>query len=615
MVKHVPAVLTAKWPDVAVPRAVPVVAVVVAIVCAVPAPSLWNSAITLLLAATVAYPLALLARLTGIVSLASAPVALAGGVGAAYCSTVLGLPILVVLAVSAAGGALIGLLMSLPALRWSTLYTLVTTLAAVYIVVYLAARVGDAIGQSYGLTVTADEVFGVAVNSPQFMLAALGLLLVANVYLTVVLPRSQVGRDWQADRTSRHLAATLGVRHGRVLLASFMFTSALMALAAALSAYWIGFIEYQYYDVNMSIEYLTIVIVGGTASLWGPLAGSLVYVLLPAALAGLAFDLLGGSPTATQYGSNLGSTAFGALLIATLLMEPRGLAFLAERLRRTRSAAAPRAHPTPVPPDPTPDPTAETGGPALLTVRDLSVSYGAVGVLHGIDLRVAPGEIVGITGPAGSGKTSLLRALAGFTAAETVDVRATRMELDGVDLRPLPADRRARAGVAFVPERDKIVPSLSVRANLLLGVRSDRRSTATATERALDRFAELAPLLDKQAGLLSGGERQMLAIASAMVMDPRLLVIDELTLGLSPRKVEELVDVIHTLSADGLTVVVGEQDASVLGSLAGSVCLLRGDGTAVQGPAAELLDATALEAVLIGAAPVDATAPHPSRSA
>lgn len=328
-----------EWPGRAIPKQVWLTGVAALVLLLVLPLPLLNSTITVLLAAVIAYPLSLLARLTGIMSLAAAPLALIGGYGGAVLSKSLGLPFLVTLAGCAVLGAAFGLLMALPALRWNLLYTLVGTLAAVYIVNYLAGRFGEWIGEPYGLSFADDSIFGlISVSTPQFMFAALCILLLINLRIAFVLPRSNIGRDWLADAANTQFSASLGISHGTVLLKSFALTSSLICVGGCLQGYLVGIVQYESFDILMSIEFLAIIILGGLTSPWGPLLGAVLYVVLPTALGNVVSAILGGGATSSQYGANLGAAIFGALAIAVLLFEPRGLAFLLSRLYRLVSS-------------------------------------------------------------------------------------------------------------------------------------------------------------------------------------------------------------------------------------------------------------------------------------
>jgi branched-chain amino acid transport system ATP-binding protein len=203
---------------------------------------------------------------------------------------------------------------------------------------------------------------------------------------------------------------------------------------------------------------------------------------------------------------------------------------------------------------------------ALLQVDDLVAGYGGAPVLHGIDLGVAAGTITAVLGANGAGKTTLLRTLSGLLRPSS-----GRIVYDGVDIGGSRVERIARAGLAHVPENGGVITELTVHENLRLGGlwREDRRDTAAA----IDEVYELFPAIDarrKAVGeALSGGERQMLAIGRALVARPRMLLLDEPSLGLAPRVTTQIMTMLrHLCDTRGLTVLIVEQNTRAALSVA-----------------------------------------------
>ncbi len=205
---------------------------------------------------------------------------------------------------------------------------------------------------------------------------------------------------------------------------------------------------------------------------------------------------------------------------------------------------------------------------ALLQVRNLCAWRGAAPVLHGVDLEIAAGEAVAIVGPNGAGKSSLVMAIAGHLRS-TGDI-----VLDGDDLHGMPAHRRARLGIGLCPEGRRMFPAMSVADSLLVAsVTADRR----LMRELLSLFPELQRRLDAPAWQLSGGEQQMLALARALMGRPRLLLLDEPFLGLSPAAGERLAEAMHGIARQGISLLLAEQDAQRAESLCGrSIFLDRG---------------------------------------
>lgn len=196
---------------------------------------------------------------------------------------------------------------------------------------------------------------------------------------------------------------------------------------------------------------------------------------------------------------------------------------------------------------------------SLLQVHDLAVQYGAVAALQGVSVEVDRGEIVALIGPNGAGKTSLLAAVAGM-----VRPRAGRVFLDGQDLAGMAIQRIVRAGVALVPENREIFAKLTVLENLLIGAstRGDRDVIGQDVARIGELFPALPNLFPRPAGLLSGGEQQMLAIGRALMSRPRLLMLDEPSLGLAPAVTDAVFAAIRALKARGVAILLVEQNAA-----------------------------------------------------
>jgi len=246
-------------------------------------------------------------------------------------------------------------------------------------------------------------------------------------------------------------------------------------------------------------------------------------------------------------------------------------------------------------------------GPVLLACDRVDVAYGPVQVLFGVDLRVHEGEIIALLGTNGAGKSTLLRAVTGLTPP-----RAGTIHLDGADITGLDPAAVAARGVSFMPGGRAIFPGLSVAENLELAGWLDRDHARrhAATERVLELFPALRARTGDRAALLSGGQQQMLALAQALLTKPRLLLIDELSLGLAPVVVAELIDVVRRLRADeGVTVVLVEQSVNVALELADRAVFMEKGEVRFSGPAADLAGRTdLLRSVFIGG---DGTRPAP----
>jgi branched-chain amino acid transport system ATP-binding protein len=221
----------------------------------------------------------------------------------------------------------------------------------------------------------------------------------------------------------------------------------------------------------------------------------------------------------------------------------------------------------------------------LLELRDVEARYGAVKALHGVSLEVGDGEVVALLGANGAGKTTTLRAVSGTVR------RAGEIVFDGCSLAKSSPDAVARLGVAHVPEGRGLFGELSVWENLRMGayLRRGRNALNAEAPRVLGYFPRLAERRHQQAGTLSGGEQQMLALARALVSRPRLLMLDEPSLGLAPTVAIELFRIVHRLNEEeGLTVLLVEQNATAALELSSRAYVLEVGRVAVAGSSSEL---------------------------
>jgi branched-chain amino acid transport system ATP-binding protein len=218
----------------------------------------------------------------------------------------------------------------------------------------------------------------------------------------------------------------------------------------------------------------------------------------------------------------------------------------------------------------------------LLAVRDLDAFYGDFQALFGVSLEVAAGETVAVIGANGAGKSTFLKAVAGV-----LPVAQAAVELDGAAVGGRSAHEMVDRGIALVPEGRRIFPSLTVEENLLIGAYRGRPGTWTL-RRVWDLFPRLAERRRQPGTNLSGGEQQMLAIGRGLMTNPRLLLIDEISLGLAPAMVKHLYDVLATVTTEGMTTVVVEQDVSQVLRIAQRVFCFRKGTVSLAGRPDEL---------------------------
>ena len=236
----------------------------------------------------------------------------------------------------------------------------------------------------------------------------------------------------------------------------------------------------------------------------------------------------------------------------------------------------------------------------LLEVRDLRVSYGHVEAVRGISLSVSAGEIVALIGPNGAGKSSALNAIAGLLRPASGSVR-----LEGRELAGAPSHAAVAAGVVLVPEGRAILHRMSVRENLVIGAEArpwpgGRDEAGSAIEAQLKRFPLLQRRLEAPAGALSGGEQQMLAIARGLLARPRILLLDEPSMGLAPLLVRQIFEIIREIHSEGATILLVEQNARMALQISQQAYVLERGEVALQGPAQELARDPRLQAAYLG---------------
>ena len=223
---------------------------------------------------------------------------------------------------------------------------------------------------------------------------------------------------------------------------------------------------------------------------------------------------------------------------------------------------------------------------SLLALEQLQVAYGGIRAVKGIDLHVEPGELVCLIGANGAGKTTTLRAVTGL-----VKPAAGRIVFDGKDITGRRVHEIARLGLALVPEGRGVFPQLTIEENLAMGAypRADAAEVAADIERAYALFARLKERRRQTAGTLSGGEQQMLAISRALMSRPRLLLLDEPSMGLAPLMVEKIFDVVRAIAAEGMTLLLVEQNARLALEVSHRGYVLEGGLATISGEASSLL--------------------------
>ena len=233
----------------------------------------------------------------------------------------------------------------------------------------------------------------------------------------------------------------------------------------------------------------------------------------------------------------------------------------------------------------------------LLEMKDISVNYGKVSAVRNLSLSVPNGGIVTIIGGNGAGKTTTLRAMSGM-----VPLVGGEIHFDGQRVDGLSSDKVVAKGIAHVPEGRRIFPDMTVEENLRTGafLRRDKKAVETDLEQVFSRFPRLKERHRQMAKTMSGGEQQMLAIGRALMTAPKLLLMDEPSMGLAPVIVEEIAQIVEEINAQGLSVVLVEQNAELALELADHAYVLETGNLALEGPANELHDNDHVRAAYLG---------------
>ncbi|MGH3458660.1 ABC transporter ATP-binding protein [Aeromicrobium sp.] len=238
----------------------------------------------------------------------------------------------------------------------------------------------------------------------------------------------------------------------------------------------------------------------------------------------------------------------------------------------------------------------------MLTVSGLTTSYGGSSrVLDEVDLTASDGEVVAVLGSNGAGKSTLLRAISGTLALHRGIIRSGEITIDGERIDGRPPATVMRTGVVQAPEGRQIFTRMSVEDNLRVGgITISRETRAAAMDRVFDLFPILAERRSQRGGLLSGGEQQMLAIGRALMSEPRLLLLDEPSLGLAPRLIEHIAEIITTINEQGTTVVLVEQNAAMALSVSNRAVVLEVGRVAMSGPSDELSESDEIRRLYLG---------------
>ena len=476
-------------------------------------------------------------------------------------------------------GALAGVVVGLPSLRASGLLPAAATLA------FALAASGYLFDPNQFSWIPDGEVVparALGVWNIASPLGAYELSLIVSVLCLVGLVgirASALGRAIRAVRENDLSAQSYTVSPGRAKLTAYAISGGLASVAGCLLVVISQHFDAATYAPEESLTIFTASVVGGVGSLLGVLLG--------------AFYLNGSRWLLTGYWQLL-PTAVGVLVV--LMVFPGGFSSLLygwrDRIARRRAErlGVPLLGPATATPVDTivTTPPAAAPADALLDARNVRVAFNGVEILFGVDLHVRRGEILALLGTNGAGKSTLLHALCGTAAMSTGEVR-----FDVHDLERRPAPEIAELGIAQMPGGKAVFESLTVEENLRIAgwlTRRDGKELRRRTEEQIRRFPVLSQRLGEPAANLSGGQQQMLGLAMVLQTRPSLLLIDELSLGLSPIAVEGLVEELGALRDDGTTIVVVEQSVDVALQLADRAYFLERGAVRFEGPTAELAE-------------------------
>ncbi|HVW79967.1 MAG TPA: ATP-binding cassette domain-containing protein [Mycobacteriales bacterium] len=530
--------------------------------------------------AIVALSLTLLTGWAGQVSLGQFGIAGIGAAVAGGLATRADADFFVTLLVAGLVGALVAALIGIPALRVPGLFLAIVTLAfaeVVATVVLNTSYFGWMLPKD-GQTIQRPILFGRfdTTSDRAFYYLCLAVLVVF-IASALTLRRTRSGRVFVAQRDNVREAQALGINAARTKIAAFALSGAMAAVGGALFAYQVGAVDSTTFPIDLSLSVFVFAVVGGIASPYGAVCGAVFYQVLNF-FGSSIFGFLDhvGLHSVVGVIDELGISG-GVLLVLSFF--PGGIAstgtavrdrflrqvalrrgielpsLLADRAEAEHVTEAHRFH------------IDEPADGALLVCRDLDVGYDGVQVLFGVDMHIRRGEILALLGTNGAGKSTLLRAISGLTMPSQGTIT-----FDGRDITRISPVERARGGISQVPGGKGIFPTVTVADHFRAArwirtkehLADDGRSAADAAqERVLEWFPNLRSRWDTLAGNLSGGEAQQLAVGMAFITQPTLLIIDELSLGLSPVIVEKLLDVVREINAAGTTVVLVEQSVNV----------------------------------------------------
>ncbi len=493
------------------------------------------------------------------------------------------LPVFAALPVAACVGALFGVIVGLPALRLRTFYFAMSTLGFATIVTQIALAWQSVTGGGIGI---AGPEFPAPFNTAWGFYFLCMAIAAFTTWISANVARSRYGRALIALRDAEVAAEATGISKPKMLIAIFLLAGALASVAGGLFASLQTYITPDAFTFDLSILFFIAILIGGRGSILGPMLGTIILTILPEIAAPLAA---------------WSTFLYAVLLLVIVLVMPGGIAALLD-FRNRRPLAANRAI--------VPCPTAladimrgRAGGKTLnktLALRGVALSFGNVRAIDGLDLDVAPGQIHGLIGPNGSGKTTTLNVISGYYAA-----KAGTMTLGDDTLPPGLPVLRAAQGIARTFQTPRVIGEASVLENVMIGGsiegrasfieallalprnRQDERTLA-AKARALLGVVGLEGLAEVRADRLQHSELRFIEIARALMLDPDFLLLDEPAAGLSNDEIARLAELIKAISARGVGVLLVEHHADLIFDICHYVTVLNLGRTLAAGTPADI---------------------------
>jgi branched-chain amino acid transport system permease protein len=489
------------------------------------------------------------------------------------------LPVFAALPVAAFVGAMFGVIVGLPALRLRTFYFAMSTLGFATIVTQIALAWQSVTGGGIGIV---GPEFPAPFNTAWGFYYLCVAFAAFCTWMTANAAHSRFGRALIAVRDAEVAAEATGISKPRMLIAIFLFAGALAAIAGGLFASLQTYITPDAFTFDLSILFFIAILIGGRGSILGPMLGTIILTILPEIAAPLAA---------------WSTFLYAALLLVIVLAMPGGIAALLD-FRNRRPLASNR---TIVPrPAALGDIARKTAGNKTLSLRNIVLSFGNVRAIDGLDLDVKPGQVHGLIGPNGSGKTTTLNVISGYYAAS-----AGTLAL-GTDALPAGMPEvRALRGIARTFQTPRVIGAASVLENVMIGGtiegeatfleallalprhRRDERKLA-ASARAMLGVVGLESLADVRADRLQHSELRFIEIARALMLDPDFLLLDEPAAGLSSDEIERLGLLIKAISRRGTAILLVEHHADLIFDICDHVTVLNLGRMLAEGTPAEI---------------------------